>query len=153
MKKLILTTLASFSIFAQAETGNVIAELKSVDAVIASVQLTDSGVLTVTRHDGSTAGMQLAKSNVEKLMRTVEELSSAQLATEHRAFVCMMYIAPFNIQNLYIADSQSHTMKMVSSMRSCALRDSTFPKEEYQLNDAETLKSEMIVLAVELARN
>ena len=152
MKNLILVALASLSMFSTANAATLAAELKSVDMDIKSVQLNDDGQLLVVKADDTSKSLQLSKSNMQSLLYTAQELASADLTVDHSFVICMMMLPQYEIQDLYVADT-SGALKMILSMRSCALADYTHPKDVNQLQMAESLKAQLIVLAHQLVKN
>ena len=151
MKNLILTTLlSSFLISSSAFAEKIVADLRSVDLAIASVQLTDTGTLKVQIRDGALETIQLTKANADEMLYRAQIVGDAELVTDVHPVRCMIAIHPFSIQTLQIVDSKTGELKTVLSHSSCAMGTFTHPKEEYQMTAAQQLKSELMVLARQL---
>ena len=120
--------------------------------MIASVQLNDSGVLTITKRDKTSQTVKLSDVNQQEMLWTAQMLSEADLVTDHKDVVCMMMIQPFSVQNLTIYDAKTRSFKLVLSHNSCAISDFTHPKEAYVMEAAQTLKAQMLVLAQQLVK-
>ncbi len=129
-----------------------VAQVASVDAQIAAVTLSDAGVLSVDLREGAKKTLKLSNTNKQNLLWAAQMLSESELEIENRLVVCMMMIAPFSIQNLSVYDSKTKEMKIVLSSHSCAISSYTHPKESYQIEAAQVLKAEMLVLAHQLVK-
>jgi hypothetical protein len=148
--KSILALAATLSLFANAARAEkVLAEVRTVDAQIQSVQLTDSGALNILLRNGSKKRAPLAASNVSELTNLATYLGGVDLQSEHHVVICMMMLA--YPQNLYLADAKTGEAKLVLSPRSCAIANQVFPKQAYDLESAVELEKSLIVLARQLA--
>ena len=150
MKKLILATFAaaltSFALTATAQAENVMAELSGVDNQLKSIQLLENGLIKATKLDNKSEFLQLSEINTRKLLAMVQELSSAEIISTHTPIICLMAMN-FVMQNLSVADLNTGELKLVLSPETCAVGGHTFPKEQYLLQTARDLKSQMILLA------
>src|SRR4051812_5738379 len=120
MKSLIVIA-ALFASTTGFAASHIVAQLSSVDAQIATVSLTDEGILTVQNREGATTKVKLSEKNQQSLLWASQMLSEADLTTDTHLMVCMMMVAPFSIQNLSVYDATTNKMKMVLSHRSCAI--------------------------------
>ncbi len=150
--KTILVSILLASNLAFATESHVVAQVASVDAKIASVQLMSSGHLIVNKRDKTTQVMKLSEANKSDLLESVQMLSEAELETEVHIMVCMMMIAPYSIQNLSVYDQSTHNLKIVLSKNSCALSSYTHPKEDYLMETARTLKAQILVLTQQIVK-
>lgn len=145
MKNAILVAvmaLVGFSASAQTET--IVAQLQGVDNTVKSIELTEAGLLKIQKADNTITSQQLSAVNAGRLVYEAKELATAELVTDYRQFVCMMFVPA---QNLMV--NASGSLKLVLSANSCATHEYTHPKDANYLAMAQNLKSELIVLAEE----
>jgi hypothetical protein len=156
VKKMILIGLAAFAASSGAadlvQADKVLAEVQSVDMAIKSVELTESGLIRVTKYDNTEASLQLSKSNTGSLVFAAKGLADAELVTDVHTIVCMMMIAPKMIQELYVAGQEGELQKVLSA-QSCAISHFTHPKESFLTNEAQDLKSALLLLAHQAVNN
>lgn len=154
MKNMILLTMTSllvtFTSAAHAE--QVIAKVSSVNQNIKSAELLDSGYLKITKVDESSQDVKLADEVAQQLIGSAQYLSGAEVLTDRHAAICMMMMPSFKIQNLYVADKATGDLKMALSTQSCAIATYVHPKETYMLQSAQTLRSQLLVLATQFAQ-
>lgn len=149
MKKIIMIAIVSM-ITSAAHAEHAIAYIRGTHPHIKTVILTDTGLLKVVRNDGSRAEMKLSRINAEDMKSQVQLLGQAEIKTEHHEIICMMFVAEFQVQNLFVVDPNTGNLKQVLSHRSCAMRTTVVPVHEYALRTAEELKASMLVLSNQL---
>ena len=160
MKSIIvlITLVSGFSTFAfegvdeLTEVSHTVAQISSVDAKIASVQLNDSGVLTITKRDKTSQTLKLSDTNQQGMLWSAQLLAESELQTDKKTIVCAMMINPLNVQNLMVLDVKTKKMKLVLSYNSCAISEFIHPKDAYVMEAAQTLKAQMLVLAQQLVK-
>src|ERR1044072_3118364 len=109
MKKLILIALASvFTSAAYAD--RTVAVVHGTDPLIKNVRLTEAGLLKVVQNDGTKSSMQLSAANAGTLVGLARSLSGAEIATEHRQFICMMFMAEMHVQTLSVLNFETGKM-------------------------------------------
>jgi hypothetical protein len=157
MKLVTLTLiLISTKVFAagfdmlQTEMARTVAQVNSIDAEIKTIKLNESGVLIVTKTDGSTKAIKLSDNNSEVLLDAAKNLSEVQPQTEIRTAVCEMMLSKLSEQKLSVIDTENNSMKLMLTSSSCANVSYTRPDDENALTAAKTLKTQMIVLARQL---
>lgn len=128
----------------------VVAQVVGVNPLITSVLLTESGKLMVVQKNKKSESLILVSSVKQEMMYSVKMLAQAELEVERREVVCMMIMPEYSLQNLKVRDEQSNTLKLVLSNSSCAMSEFTYPKESYMLDQAQTLKSQLVILAKQL---
>ena len=131
----------------------VVAQIVGVSFDISSVLLTESGKVVVIQKNKKAESLKLVTSVKQEMMYAVNMLSIAELETVQREVVCMMIMPEYALQNLNVLDKESNSMRMVLSNKSCAIPVYVFPKEQYILEQAQTLKAQLILLAKQLVGN
>lgn len=160
MKTLFLTlSLLCTSTFAagfdsiQTEIARTVAQINAVDEEIKSIKLNESGVLTVVKTNGTFKAFKLSPNNSQILLTTASQLAEVEPQTEVRDMVCEIIVSKLSEQKLSIIDIQNNNLKLMLTSSSCANPTYTFPADEAALMAAKTLKTQMIVLARQLATN
>lgn len=128
----------------------VLAQVASVNELIAAVQLNDAGILTVFKRDGSVHILKLSEANHASLQWNAQMLADVELEQNVRGVLCKMMLHPFHIQNLSVYDPQKRTLRTVLSMNSCALPSYIQPKEDFAVEGALELKAQLLALALQL---
>ena len=151
---IVVLSFAAFSAHAQIDMlstdhNQIVAELSSVDQQIRAVRLIDNGQLVVSRYDGSSRLMILSEYNRSAMLNMAKSLAEARIVEEHRFVICEIYVLPWTIQNLYVGDSDSGSLKMVLSPSSCAFEVYYHPADQYYLEIAKSLKAQLVALAHE----
>ena len=155
MKKLILfavvSTLASYAAISSAHVEKIIAEVSSVDQNIKAVQLTDSGLVKVIKYDNTLLTQQLADGNRDEMLNAADQLSMADIESQGSLAVCHIFVPSFLLQNLYVGDTTSSNLNLVLSANSCSLISRRMPSNPALLQTAELLKTQLLVLAHQIA--
>lgn len=143
--------LASGITFAKTQD-RVVAQVVGVDPLITSVLLTESGKLVVVQKTKKAESLNLVASVKQEMMYSVKILEQAELNVDRREVVCMMIMPEYSLQNLKVLDPATNTLKLVLSNSSCAMSEYVYPKEQYLMDQAQTLKSQMVILAKQLLK-
>lgn len=131
----------------QTEMARTVAQINSIDEQIKSIKLNETGVLTVTKTDGTTKAFKLTDNNSQVLLDTAARLAEVQPQTEVRDAVCEILLLKAYEQKLSIIDLEKNNLKLMLTSSSCANPTYTFPSDEGSLNAAKDLKAQMISLA------
>lgn len=126
-------------------------QIRAVDSQIKTITLASTGVLQVEKTDGTLLSQTLSTQNAQELLFLAQDLSAAELVTDHHPIICMMALNPLTAQDLYVL-SQGE-LKLTLSTSSCAVSTYTHPKEDYELAYAQDIKAELIVLARQLTND
>jgi hypothetical protein len=159
MKSIIaIITLLSNVAFAQLEVIDIemsrtVAQLNNVDAQIKSIKLNASGVISIAQRQGGNLTVKLTEKNRNEMLDLAQNLSAAEVQTDVRTMVCKLALNPLTITDLLVVDSQTDNLRLVLSYSSCALTSYTYPVQEFQLDSAKTLKTQLIVLARQVIAN
>ena len=153
-----IITLLSNMAFAQfnmieTEVARTVAQLNNVDTQIKSIKLNETGVLTIAQRQGGNITVKLTDSNRNEILGLAHSLTEAEVHTEIRTMVCKMVINPYTATDLSIIDLNTNSLRLVLSYSSCALSSYTYPVNEYHLEAAKTLKTQLIVLARQVVAN
>jgi uncharacterized membrane protein YkgB len=130
---------------------HVVAQVVGVSPSISSVILSNEGRLLVLQKNKKVQSLQLVPSVKQEMEYAVQSLEQAELAVESREVVCMMIMPNFALQNLKVIDPESGSLKLVLSNSACSEHFYTHPKESYLLDQAQTQRSQMVILAKQLA--
>jgi len=152
MKTLIVlfTFVSGLAMAQDYQAEHVIAQVVGVSPTINSVLLTDAGRLVVIQKNKKSQIIQLVPSVQQEMIYVVQSLSQAELQVETRDMVCMMILPDFALQTLKVLDNETKALKMVLSSSACSEHEFTHPKESYMVDQAQTLKSQMVILAKQL---
>ncbi len=145
------TTFAAGFDSLQTEMARTVAQINSIDEQIKSIKLNESGVLIVVKVDGTTKAFKLTENNSQVLLSAAAQLAEVEPTTETRDMVCEIMINKLFDQKLSIIDLDNNNLKLMLTSSSCANPTYTFPSDESSLNAAKTLKTQLIVLARQLA--
>ncbi len=149
-----LTLIAALTFFsAMAHAEKTVAQATDVDDVIASVSLSDTGVVTVHKRNETSATLKLSPSNRQRLVYLANALGDSPVVVDHKTIVCMMMIRQFSLQDLLTAGTENTELHLVLSSQSCAIANTTRPADPYAMQDAAELKGQLIVLAHQIAHN
>ena len=164
MKKVILgfsmvLMAASASGVAHAEARSLpIVRVASVDERIASVEVSETGLMTVDVRDAFAPFQhQLSEANLESIRWEAQVLANAPLKTTQHTIICMIAVPAYMIQNLTIAkyDSEKSVFedqfKLVLSYESCAVSSTTVPADATYYTMAKALREELVALAREFS--
>lgn len=136
--------------FANQNQDRVVAQVVGVNPMISSVLLTESGKLIVVQKNKKAESLNLVSSVKQEMLYSVKMLAQAEISVDRREVVCMMIMPEYSLQNLKVLDNETNTLKLVLSSSSCAMSEYTYPKESYLLDQAQTLKSQLVILAKQL---
>ncbi|MCC2677891.1 MAG: hypothetical protein K0R29_467 [Pseudobdellovibrio sp.] len=151
--KILFTAILLASTIATAKTQDrVIAQVVGIDPLITSALLTESGKLIVVQKNKKAESLNLVASVKQEMMYSVQMLAQAEIATDRREVVCMMIMPEYSLQNLKVLDAETNMLKLVLSNNSCAMSEYVYPKEAYLLDQAQTLKSQLVILAKQLVK-
>lgn len=151
-------TLTSTVALAQFDTQEIemartVAQLASVDHVIKSIKLNESGVMIVALHDGNTQTMKLSAINSQTLLAEARALAEVEVTTENRTVVCKMALNPRSIQNLSIINLENNKLRLVLTTNNCAMGSVTYPVNEHSLEMAKNFRTQLVVLARQLVNS
>lgn len=145
------TTFAAGFNSIQTEIARTVAQVNSIDEQIKSIKLNESGVLTVVKTNGIAKAFKLSQNNSEILLASAAQLAEVEPQTEIRDMVCEIFVTKGSEQKLSIIDLDNNGLKVMLTSSSCANPTYTFPGDEAALTAAQTLKTQMIVLARQLS--
>ena len=140
------TSLAQVNIF-QTEVARTVAEVSNVSSQIKTIKLNESGVLTVITQNGNTRKLMLTNDNRLGLLNAAHTLTSVDVVTEQRDFVCYVVVSPFTNNKLSVIDLDTNKLRLVLSPSHCVYNQFTRPTDSQSLEIAQTLKAQMIALA------
>lgn len=152
MKNLFILILFVSGITFAKPQDRVVAQVVGVDAAITSVLLTESGRLVVVNKDKKAESLFLAASVKHEMLDAVQMLGQADISVDRREVICMMILPVHSMQNLKVLDAATNTLKLVLSNNSCAMSEYVYPTDLQMLEQAQTLKSQLVILAKQLVK-
>lgn len=156
MKTLLMGLILSTSIFAQAtsvDMTKVLATVTGYEQGISQVALLEDGRLQVVNNKGVVTTTQVSKVVLNRLSGAIMQLANVELVEENRTMVCKMMILP-TLSDLSIAqydfDANDYTrnVTLILTRQSCALSHEVYPKNEYSFADANELRAQLVILAL-----
>ncbi len=153
--KLIISTLIAltFSLTAKAAAVQTVATISGYEYGINEVALLSNHTLRLTNVDKEVTILPLTDAVADKLLGNAMFLGNIETVTNNKIIVCMMLKVP-SLADLRVAaydydtEKYSSDLQLILTDSGCSIHHTVVPKEFYHQTAAESLRAQMVILAL-----